>query len=216
MDSRQPDNTCRLRTAATPSQPLADGFCAPAGELHSILAGHRIVDDGSLRPFLAAWLELSVVRVDLPIIRWAYESAARNDANDLIALDQQVSATPTQPALRAASVRIGQQKLRGFASLKGHTFLRRYYAAVESGQASGHNAVVYGIYLFLFSIPLREGLLSYGYQTLKGFAETASAAIRLDIGPTQALIEQLSANLPKQVEGSLTVKREPVPAASNS
>lgn len=199
-----------------PSRSLADGFCAPAGELHSTLAGHRIVDAESLRSFLAAWLEQNIVRVDLPIIRWAYESAARNDANGLIALDQHLSTYPSQPGLRAASTRIGQQKLQGFAPLKGHTFLRRYHAAVESGQATGHNAIVYGIYLFLFSIPLREGLLSYGYQTLKGFAEPASAAIRLDHRQTQSLIEQLSANLTKQVEGSLTVKREPASAVSNS
>jgi len=39
--------------------------------------------------------------------------------------------------------------------------------------------LVYGITLALYSIPLRQGLLGYGYQTTRGFIYSAAKALQL-------------------------------------
>lgn len=171
-----------------------------------------IRDIRTLRRFLSTWLEQSIARSDFPIIRWAYESASRNDANALIALDQLASTAPLPPPMRAASIRTGQQRLQTFASLKGHTCVRKYQSAVAAGQAQGHNAVVQGIHLFLFSIPIREGLLSYGYQLLSAFVDAAATSLQLESRQIRPFVEELASSLPRHVETSLTVKREQSPS----
>ena len=36
-------------------------------------------------------------------------------------------------------------------------------------EANAWHTLVYGVTLALYSIPLRQGLLGYGYQTMRGF-----------------------------------------------
>jgi len=92
--------------------------------------------------------------------------------------------------------------------LKGHRFLGRYGAALDAGETPGHNPVVYGIFLFVFSIPLREGLLNYCYQTIEGFSAAAASSLRLPAPRQRALIDPLLALLPQQVERSFAVEQK--------
>jgi len=177
-------------------------------DLNSILREEKIQDAKSLRQFLQLWLERHIARVDLSAIRWAHECSARNDANGLIELDQFLSTLPLSPALRKASIQVGRGQLRTFATLKGHKFVARYQAAVDDGRALGHNAIVHGIFLYVFSIPLREGLLSYGYQTIRGFASAAAVSIPIDLKCVKTVADDLCASLPHLVEMSLLLKRE--------
>lgn len=190
------------------SQPPLAGhgsFAAPAS-LDDFFRVRKVQDEESLRHFLSILLEENIARVDLPIIRLARESAAQNDAKALVAFDQLRDSLPVPHELNEASIKVGQQQLQKLAPLKGHRFLGRYRAAVESGQSCGHHAVVYGIHLFLFSIPLREGLLSYAFQTVNGFIAAAARSIRLTEEQRRALIEQVCARLAQQVEASLSVQ----------
>jgi urease accessory protein UreF len=170
----------------------------------------EIRDEKSLRSFLAALLANRIARVDLPMVRWAREAAARNDSKGLVELDRILASTLAVGPLREASVRAGQQQLRKLRPIKGHRFLARYIAEVESERACGFQPVVYGVYLFLFSVALREGLMNYAYQTLQGFVGAAARTIRLDEAQRKPLVEDVCAGLPQLVEQSLAVERSTV------
>src|SRR6185312_8342900 len=55
--------------------------------------------------------------------------------------------------------------------------------------------------LALYSIPLRQGLLGYGYQTTRGFIYSAAKGLQLSENDCRALLDELCGNLPAAVEG---------------
>jgi urease accessory protein UreF len=154
--------------------------------------------------------------VDLPMIRWAREAASRNDSKELAELDRVLASTLAAGPMREASVKAGQQQLRKLRPIKGHRFLARYIAEVESQRALGFQPIVYGVHLFLFSVSLREGLMNYAFQTLQRFATAASRTIRLDESQRRLLVEDICTGLPRIVEQSLAVERGTLAAASSA
>lgn len=184
--------------------------------LAGLFAERAVADRRSLAVLLEALLHDTVARIELPVIRWAYECSVRNDAKGLAELDRFLSSLPVPDALRAASRKVGRQQLRNFAPIKGHKFLRKYSAEVDDGNASGAQPIVYGMYLFLFSIPLREGLLSYAYQTVNGFAAAAARSAHIELRSLESTVAAACADLPKLVEHSLMFTREQLSQASAS
>jgi urease accessory protein UreF len=77
-------------------------------------------------------------------------------------------------------------------ALKDLRTLQRYRDAVNEGKAYGWHTLVYGLVLSTYCIPLRQGLLHYGRQTLRGFVE--SAARSLDLADKDCLNLQLELN----------------------
>lgn len=183
-------------------------FQEMAPTLEGLFQERPIRDAASLLIVLSAVLSEQVVRVDLPAIRWAFEAAARNDSRGLVKLDALLSSLAAPKALREASLRAGCQQLSKLQPIRGHRFLARYSAAVEAGEAVGHDPVVYGMYLFLFSIPLREGLLNYAYQMARGLVRAAARSLVLDDEQQRLWIEKLCAEMPQSVERSLAVDRK--------
>jgi urease accessory protein UreF len=59
---------------------------------------------------------------------------------------------------------------------------------------------VYGLSLALFSMPLRQGLLGYGYQVTRGFIHSAARSLQLSERDCRNLLEELCGNLPETVE----------------
>lgn len=190
-------------------------------ERTEILYFGAVRDVPSLRRFVRGWIHEQLVPVELPFVRWAYESAARGDSKGLIELDRRFGESCLHAALRDAGIRVGRQQLRNLSPLRDQKLLRRYREATEAGEAAGHHAVVHGVFLHLYSIPLREGLLTYAYQAVNGFVTAASRAISFRGQDPEALVKELCAALPRQIESSLAVPRprsahDVEPLASNA
>jgi urease accessory protein UreF len=81
--------------------------------------------------------------------------------------------------------------------------LQRYLDSLEKGDTPGTHLVVYGLLIWLYTLPLRQALLHYAQQTLHGFIESASGP--LDIGdPERTRIwEQTVLPLPGSLENLL-------------
>ena len=84
--------------------------------------------------------------------------------------------------------------------MRDQRVVQRYLQAVESDQADGWHTLVYGLTLAVYSLPLRQGLLGYGYQTTRGFIYAAARPLQLSEMNCRALLEELCANLPLAVE----------------
>jgi len=89
------------------------------------------------------------------------------------------------------------QKLR---PLRDERLLQRYLHAVETGEANGWHTLVYGLPLALYSLPLRQGLLGYAQQTMRGFIHAAARSLKLTEADCGALFEELCAPLAGEVQ----------------
>jgi len=139
----------------------------------------QVTDLASLRNFLFSYHTRVLVPIELPAIRKAFDHAARSEARELIQLDQQMGLEPLLKCFGAASRQVGKAHLRQLRPLRDQRVLQRYIAAVQSGAAQGWHTVVYGLVLSLYSLPLRQGLISYAHQATSGWVNSCSGRLGL-------------------------------------
>lgn len=133
---------------------------------------------------------------ELPVVQAAFGHAARGEFKELIALDQRLANAAWLRALAQNSRRAGQAHLARLEPLRDHRGLRRYRQAVESGQAQGWHAVVAGLALGLYAIPLRQGLMDYALHTFWNALEQGGAAPE----DAQAIVGRLSEDLTGRIQ----------------
>jgi urease accessory protein UreF len=182
----------------------AAGFCASPAPLPL-----EVHDRAGLRAFLLRYQAEVLARIELPAIAQAFQHAARYELAELIALDQQLAANPFLHEFAAASRAAGRAQLRRLRPLRDQRLLRRYLEAVEHGQAHGWHTLVYGLVLALFSVPLRQGLVNYGRQTLRSLIGSAGRRLELSEAESRVLLEEVTAGLPGSIEATLAGRTAP-------
>jgi len=160
----------------------------------------RIDTVADLRQFLTTYREERLFRHELPVILKAYQHGARNEARELIALDKTLSRDETIRSLASASRHVGRSQLNRLRPMKDVRLVQKYLSAVESSEANGWHTVVYGVVLSLFSLPLRQGLVNYVFQTIQAFVHSASRRIGLSELDCQQLIAEITSSVSTAIE----------------
>lgn len=178
---------------------LADGLTSlPA--LADSLRARPVASRSALREFLRAYHLRVLLPHELPAIRTAFDHASRSEVRELIAFDQRLATVPVLQDFAGASWRVGRGQLQKLRPLRDERMVQRYLAAVEKGEAYGWHALVYGLTLAVYSLPLRPGLLGYAHQTTRGFIHAAGRPLNLTETACRDLFEELCAPLPDAVE----------------
>lgn len=173
---------------------------SPIARSHQLTKVHSI---GSLRDFVLQYREQSLGPLEYRQIYAGYQYAAQNHTRELLALDAQLGKTPGIEEFQLASRHVGKRQLNRLRAMKDLRLVQKYREAVNDGTAYGWHTLVYGIVLSTYSLPLRQGLLHYGRQTLGGFISSATQTLDL---PRQAALElqvEVNASLPPLIEETL-------------
>ena len=171
--------------------------------LSSIACSHQLTKVhslGTLREFLIRYREQALGPLEYRQIYAAYHLATQNHFRELLALDAQLAADPSLREFQLASRHVGKRQLNRLRAMKDLRLVQRYREAVNQGQAYGWHTLVYGLILSTYSLPLRQGLLHYGRQTLGGFISSATRTLDLPQDATLQLQVELNASLPKLIE----------------
>jgi urease accessory protein UreF len=177
----------------------ADGL-VELGSVSAFLQIGPVHNLASLRHFLQSYQTQILFPFEFPAIRSAHAHASLNELRELIALDQQLAGEPVLQTFASASGRVGQAQLQKLRPLRDQRFIQRYLAAVEKNQAYGWHTLVYGVTLSIYSLPLRQGLLGYAHQTMRGFIYAAAKTLRLSERQCRKLFDDLCDGLPAAVE----------------
>lgn len=171
--------------------------------LSEISASVRVApvrDLSSLRNFLRNYQKQILLPIELPAIRRAFDHTARHEVRELMEFDRQLAAEPALKIFSAASRRVGQSELQKLRPLRDERIVRRYLEAVERKEVHAWHTLVYGLTLCVYSLPLRQGLLGYGYQTARGFIHSAAKPLQLSEMSCRALVKETCLELPAAVE----------------
>jgi urease accessory protein UreF len=160
----------------------------------------RVDCRAALAEFLETYRARVLLAIELPAICSACQHAGHNEVRELIALDQSLARQRALKPFAAASQRVGRCQLEKLRPLRDQRVVQRYLKAVEEGHAHAWHILVFGLTLALYSLPLRQGLLTYARQTLGGFIRAAARPLRLTQGECQELLERAGADLPRQLE----------------
>jgi urease accessory protein UreF len=175
-------------------------------EISACLRISPVQDLPSLRCFLHDYQKRILLPIELPAIQRAFDHSCRHEVRELVGFDRQMAETAAVKPFAEASRRVGQCELQKLRPLRDERIVRRYLEAVEHGEANAWHTLVYGLTLALYSIPLRQGLVGYGFQTTRGFIYSAARSLRLSEKNCSALLEEICATLPEAVE-ALIVRR---------
>lgn len=156
-----------------------------------------------LREFLQRYTAELLLPQELPTIRRAFSHASHNELRELIAFDREQALAPALRDFASASRRVGQEQLRRLKPLRDHRFIQRYLRAVNEGRAEAWHTLVYGVTLAVYSLPLRQGLLHYGAETLRGFVQLACRSVTLSEVVLQEMLDERFIDLKGAVEALL-------------
>ena len=167
----------------------ADGIVALAA-LTAALNLPPIANLASLRQFIRAYHAQILQPIELPAILRAFHYTSRFELRELIAFDQELTACPELQPLAGASQRVGRWHLEQLRPLRDDRFVRRYLAAVEEGRACAWHTLIYGLTLSVYSLPLRQGLVSYAAQTTRGFIQLGVAGLGCSEAECRSLFDE--------------------------
>jgi urease accessory protein UreF len=190
-----------------------DGLVALAS-LTAALNLPPIADLVSLRKFIFAYHERVLRRVELPAILRAFQHTAGFELRELIAFDQELAALPELQPLAEPSRRVGRAHLENLRPLRDDRFVRRYLTAMEEGRAHAWHSLVYGLTLSVYSLPLRQGLVSYAAQATRGFIQLGVAGLNYSEADCRALFDEICGDLP--VAAGRLLPPGPAPAEANA
>jgi len=168
-----------------------------------------IRDTAGLQRFLEAYIQRLLVPIELPAIARAWAHTSRGETRELIALDSELTGQPLLTFFAAASREIGRFQLSALRPLRDQRVVQRYLTAIESGQAQGWHTLVYGLTLFVYSVPLRQGLCHYAEQTVYSLAEIASRRVGLSAAECRDIAGKVLAELPASIEKTLAPQDSP-------
>src|SRR5438309_2156785 len=175
----------------------AEGLAALSGAVPRKF--HRVKDLASLRCFLLDYHSEVLIPLELPAICRAHGHASRYEIRELIELDRQLAREMLLQRFATASQRVGKTQLKRLRPLRDQRLVQRYLRAVQAGEAHAWHTVVYGLILSLYSLPLRQGLLSYARQTTRGFVCSVARRGKLTERECLGLLNELSADFPAAV-----------------
>jgi urease accessory protein UreF len=173
------------------------------GQVLAAQLANDVRDLESLRSFLRNYVTRIVVAVELPAVQRAFEHTSKYEIRELIALDCQLVLPQVPEAFAEASRRVGRSQLRRLRPLLDDRRVQRYWRAVEARQSPAWHTVVYGLTMAVFSFPLRQALVNYGHQTIRGFVDSAGIRLVLKSDDCDRLCTDMTADLRPAVDALL-------------
>ena len=163
-----------------------------------------VSDLRGLRLFLDRY-ERDILRpIELPAVLSAYWFANRGQFLELLELDAELSANASLMPFAEASLSVGREHLRLLKPMYDQRMVQRFRKCVVAGEARGWNPVVFGIFLSIHSVPVREGLVQFGTQLWSGFVNGAQKSCRLPDGECTELLGDYLDRLPGRIEEVIT------------
>ena len=181
--------------------PLAEQLGSAEGlvelsSLSSLLQHPPVVNTATLRTFIRDYQAHILVPIELPAIRTAHAFVSRNEIRELIEFDRQLASQNLLREFATPSRRVGQFQLQKLRPLRDERGVQRYLQAVLSGDANGWHTLVYGLTLAIYSLPVRQGLLGYSYQTVRSFIYSAARTLQLSEAECSELFDESCVPLP--------------------
>jgi urease accessory protein len=185
-----------LLQLSDPTLPIG-GFSHSAG-LETYVQYGIVKDKKSAEEFIKAQLGQNLFYTDAAFVSLAYDAAGAADIAALLKLDEECTAVKLPREMRQASQKLGLRLLKIFSPLCRAELAERYKLQMESGEAAGHYAIVFGLFAFALGIEKKETLTGFFYNAAAGMVTNSVKLIPLGqqdgqeiLFSLQALIEEL-------------------------
>jgi urease accessory protein len=181
------------------------GYAHSAGFEQIVQLG-VVRDAATMAGYLRDHVWSALAQFELPVVRLSREAARRDDATELLALDEIVEATKGTRELREASRALGRRRLAGLQGIQLNSMPSAFAQAVEGHRTPGHHAVIFGA--ALANLPEDALLTAWTFQALSSLCLTAPKLLRIGQDAVQRLLADALADVELNIALSRTVSRD--------
>lgn len=147
---------------------------------------------------------------DAAFVKLAYEAAAAEDTAGIEALDRECTALKAPAEIRQASSKLGARLFKIFEHQTSSPLIEAYRQAIESGRATGHYAIVFGLYARHFGIPAADAIYAFCYNAAAGMVTNAVKLIPLGQLAGQDILYRMQEVIAETTARVLTLDRSKV------
>jgi len=162
--------------------------------LETYVQQNKIFDSQSFYQYLIQNINFSFLYNELLAIKLAYGYAKDKAINEILYLDQLISATKPAYEIRQASIKLGSRLVKTITKLgigfKNNSF-SEYCQQVELNFIYGHHALAYGALCGSLDLPYEYSILNFAYAQLSGMVNNGVKLIPLSQTVGQQLLYQL-------------------------
>ena len=173
-----------------PETSAGDGFCV------SVMMTTRATSREALEHRLLTYARETLAREEWPAVLRAWQLAKVGHMRDLVAFDRDWAATARRLGFAEASRAAGRRQLNRLQGLRHERRISRYRAAIEDGRADGWHPLVFGVFLAVYHLPIRQGLIQYGMQSLGLLADAADGTRCIHENPRAVALDRAASILP--------------------
>jgi len=170
--------------------PAEDGFCVSA------MMTTRVTSREALEHRLLTYARETLAREEWPAVLRAWQLAKVGHMRDLVAFDRDWAATARRLGFAEASRAAGRRQLNRLQGLRHERRISRYRAAIEDGRADGWHPLVFGVFLAVYHLPIRQGLIQYGMRSLGLLADAADGTRCIHENPRAVALDRAASILP--------------------
>jgi urease accessory protein len=179
----------KLLHLTDPTLPIG-GFSHSAG-LETYVQQGKVHDTATTKDFAMQMLSKNIHYTDAPFVSLAYDAAKANDAENILALDEECSAVKLPEEMRQASSKMGKRLLKIFQPVHENEMVAYYNNAIKNGQATGHYCIAFGIIAAALNIEKLEALTGFYYNAAVGFVTNSVKLIPLSQQSGQEILYAL-------------------------
>lgn len=160
--------------------------------MESYLRNNSITDANSLKEYLDMFLNNVFIYSDGLAIRMLYEYLNKNELEKILELDRMLTVQTIAKETRNGSKLIASRMIKLFIDLYNIDILKEYEEKINTKQAFGHPAIVFGLLMYSLNYSEDEAISFHMYSTISTLIQNGVRAIPLGQKDGQIILKECS------------------------
>ena len=184
-----------------PALPIG-GYAHSAG-LETYVQQKIIFNLPTSKEFVTAMLQKNLQYTDAAFVSLAFDATQSEDLQKIFQLDDECSAVKLPGEIRSASKKLGTRLLKIFGPLLNDLIIGAYKHTIQSGNASGHYCIAFGMIAAVLKISKEDALTGFFYNAAAGMVTNCVKLVPIGQQEGQELLFSLQPLVSELVQNSL-------------
>jgi urease accessory protein len=145
---------------------------------------------------------------DASYMMLAYQAAEVGNIEELVRIDQEITAVKAPKEIRIASQKLGIRMVKIFQRNIEIPLITLLETEIKNKNALGHYPLVYAIYAHAMEIPIKDALFAFYYNAAVGLITNSVKLVPLGQLDGQDILFEVNKIVPRLIEETLTLDRE--------
>lgn len=160
--------------------------------MESYLRNNKITSMESLKEYIDVFLNNVFIYSDGLAIRMLYEYLNKNELEKILELDRMLTVQTIAKESRNGSKLVANRMIKLFLDLYDSDILKEYEEKINTKQAFGYPAIVFGLLMYTLNFSEEEAISFHMYSTISTLIQNGVRAIPLGQKDGQIILKKCS------------------------